>query len=1305
MSRATAAARKNGARKKRGAFFGALGRFLTWLFASFVLVALVIGALFYRRADDEIARAVSHAFSASFPNLEVTVKSARLDATRGVRARDVEWRRVGSSRREPPLLAADEVYVEFRGAVRSLLSGNVSPSRVVISRPRFATAPTLEAVRENVVALTPLSNGRSPCSVDIYDGALLLQQDGGETLFGGVRLSLTPQRRIVNPPSQNAQDSADVAASATSDAQDDPEEQGAEFEDESDAAVARKSEDAPKDDEDDEFFLNDGMPQETEFWRIELEVSNPYVESLKLTGRASSCAWAFFGDISKIDLTALFHNIKLQKPEKVALVRDLQGKASLKFSVKSVTGSFGDAQYQIDGQAFNAVVAAPALKYPCSDVDATFAIKNGSLEITRASATCGMTTLKAAYRQLGSLLSPETSVARMKFENAPINDALLRSIANEAKRGTTNPPEEIDEFLNFIDDYQFSATTNIDLAFEKSPQTGGAWRPVNILFSGRNAEFTCAHFPYRLDGLQGVVSLDRVGTLTINLNSEDASNSTIVQGRFYNALTAPRGRIDVAAKNRAIDARLFAALNPDGREALAKLKPTGELDAMVRVAFDRAAFPDDPLKIEAALDVRDGSAQYEGFPLPITAISGRLLMRDGAWIFSNLTGRSGAAAITASGSLLSGKGYATLAADFARANAANSGGKSPFDVNSPAPPQRFTTVPALSGPALADDAWRFLLVAEVRNFPLGEELRAALAHYDRREDFERLRLEGKANAVVRVGYRTDDRRLGLQFDATPVPGSTSFQPVDLPLVFTDVEGRAIYREGVLVLDGFRAKNGAATYSANLRQSADANGGYVVDVSQLRVDQFQIDRDLQSAASPETQRFLEFLQPNGRFNVSGSMRIVKPGGANAKRRGAWELRVVGQQNSLRPGAAIDSICGRATTYGTFVEGATPTIYGELDVDSFYYKDVQVSNLTGPFFFNGTDFFWGREAPPIKKSPLYLDPFVKSKVDSSAFYQSLEATSARLQTPARGASIARGQSPAGFESEDGSNASQKAAEFYDATRVSEERGTTARSEYETLNGEVAAQRNVDASDLRPLRASVFNGAALSDGAVFVTENPSYRFTFDLRDGALDEASRVFAPGAKPLKGRVAARAALMGEGKNVAALKGEGNVRVQDAELYELPQIVKILQILSVKEPDKNAFNSSSVDFQVYGDRLKLTRVALEGDALSLFGDGWLTIRDQEKLIDLTFSTRLGSPSNQIPIVSDVFGAAGDQLARIRVEGNVASPIIQQDRLPGLKKAWWSVFPEQEPTPTDKAPVERSRPARDLWRKITGTEQKE
>ena len=252
--------------------------------------------------------------------------------------------------------------------------------------------------------------------------------------------------------------------------------------------------------------------------------------------------------------------------------------------------------------------------------------------------------------------------------------------------------------------------------------------------------------------------------------------------------------------------------------------------------------------------------------------------------------------------------------------------------------------------------------------------------------------------------------------------------------------------------------------------------------------------------------------------------------------------------------------------------------------------------------------------------------------------------------------------------------------------------------------AAQTNASVTTddgRRSLKATVFQGQVRSDGAIYFGETPTYRFIVGAESCSLAEASRFFAPGSKPLKGNVEAEVSLQGEGRNIATLKGSGGIKVSAAELYELPEIIKIFQILSVQESDRSsAFDRSSVDFQVLGDRVQLTRVSLEGDAMTLFGDGWLTIREQEKLVDLRLNARLGNSSSQIPIISDVIGGVGDQLVQIRVEGNLSSPVVQRESMPGVKKAWWSVFPEQEPTPTGKAPEKNKRPILDAFKKLTG-----
>ena len=238
-------------------------------------------------------------------------------------------------------------------------------------------------------------------------------------------------------------------------------------------------------------------------------------------------------------------------------------------------------------------------------------------------------------------------------------------------------------------------------------------------------------------------------------------------------------------------------------------------------------------------------------------------------------------------------------------------------------------------------------------------------------------------------------------------------------------------------------------------------------------------------------------------------------------------------------------------------------------------------------------------------------------------------------------------------------------------------------------------------------MFHGAGSFDGNIFFKDTDSnttgvYRAQLVLKDAELNEITRDLAPGTQQVSGKVTFFTSLKGEGNHLSGLTGDGGISIRDADLYELPQIVKLLQILSIQEPDQAAFNSGLADFKVLGNRVRLDRVVLAGNTLTLFGNGWLTLEGKERIIDLTMSSRLGNTENQIPVISDVISGAGDQIAQIRIEGSLSDPVVRADRFPGIKKAWWSIFPEGAPTPTGNIPTERPRPIRDAWRKLTGNE---
>ncbi len=1289
------------ARPKQDAF-ASLKRFALRALVLLFLALGVVGAVVYRRGGEQIRDTANKIFQNQFPGVKTSFRSVTLDGDRGVRLLGVEWRSHNDSDKSPALLSAEEIYVVCPIKLSSALQNDFQPRKIVVRHPCLR----LNAYERNYIgelsSLLPNTGASSPCEIEIVDASVsFLDSKKSEThKISGIDVNLRPQA-LEDPQEEPTNDLEneidDEASDLAVNVPQTPRVQIKRQQTRSAEYTAYNSQVRirPIDYEEPLEQIEQPSPSsDINAWTLEASVSNPFVESLKLSGNIDSLSWSFKGAVNKLDLSALHDLLADLVDLPDSFFNDLQGKTSLDLDVSGNFESFDSVRYKVVGSALNCALTSPILKYPVSEIETRYLIENESASLEKFTAHCGLTLIKGAYRQRGLLFSPTSSTLQMKLNDFPLDDTLLKNLVADAARTGATSSEQAESLAKFLEDYSFKATTNIATTIEKSPRTNSQWAPANLEIVGKNVEFTYGRFPYHVDQLIGKVTLDAEQTLTLALRSAESKTAFTVNGRFENILTAPRGQVDVVAKNRSIDAALLNALPTTSQPTLKSLHPSGNLDVDLRVIYDPVVYPQDPLQIETGLNVRDGFVQYDLFPLPISSIEGSIFMRNGAWVFNDLTGKTASGTLVASGSLVSGTQLEELMEEF-RAKNANEpttlqgvefeDGASSETLSSPAPLALFSVVPIPNDP-LSKDAVRFQLTTDVNSFPLGEELRKALVKYEKKEEFEQLNLDGKADGQIRISYRTDVPKLGLEFDMTPTPGMVSARPEKLPFELREIDGRFVYREGSLTIDGFRAQNGRATLSANIKSRTIPNRGWSLDVSNLRVDQLQIDRDIQSATPNQATKFLSFLNPSGCFNIDGAMRLSKGAGEQAKTRVSWDLRVILQQNSARPFVQLDAICGSAKLVGAAVEDGPSQVFAFVDLDSLYYNDLQIAGLSGPIYYNGVDVFWGREAPTIRRTQLYQDPFLRGRIDLAPVFQ-----------PSRGASPVNDLGP-------GTGDVPKTARaplfrFRGQAPVDSPAGFNNAA---TSSDVVASTALAPTADGRSsLHARLFEGALVSDGVFNIRETPTYRFTTALHNGKLEDFSRYFAPGSKPLKGRVNAHASLQGEGYSVATLKGEGDMNIQEAELYELPQIVKIFQLLSVQEPDQSAFNSATVKFNVLGDRLKLTNVLLRGEALTLFGDGWVTLRGQENLIDLTLNSRLGNASNRIPIVSDVLGEMGDQLTQIRVEGNLKSPIVHQEAAPGVKKAWWSFFPEGEPEPTDKAPVEKTRPIRDAWKKLTGT----
>ncbi len=166
-------------------------------------------------------------------------------------------------------------------------------------------------------------------------------------------------------------------------------------------------------------------------------------------------------------------------------------------------------------------------------------------------------------------------------------------------------------------------------------------------------------------------------------------------------------------------------------------------------------------------------------------------------------------------------------------------------------------------------------------------------------------------------------------------------------------------------------------------------------------------------------------------------------------------------------------------------------------------------------------------------------------------------------------------------------------------------------------------------------------------------------------------------------------MQGNTKGPRSFAGSGNVGLYDADIYELPEMVQLLKIVSVRPPDKTAFTQSDIDFRIQGEHLLFDRINFNGDAISLLGRGQMSLDTQ---IDLTFRAAVGRGDWQLPLVRNVFSEASQQIMQIHVDGTMEHPNIRREAFPGVSQALQQLQADlQQPVnPAARTPLVQQRP---------------
>ncbi len=201
-------------------------------------------------------------------------------------------------------------------------------------------------------------------------------------------------------------------------------------------------------------------------------------------------------------------------------------------------------------------------------------------------------------------------------------------------------------------------------------------------------------------------------------------------------------------------------------------------------------------------------------------------------------------------------------------------------------------------------------------------------------------------------------------------------------------------------------------------------------------------------------------------------------------------------------------------------------------------------------------------------------------------------------------------------------------------------------------------------RPVSASLFDGVIRGDAWITLGPVPRWGLHATLDQADLARCAQEVLTGEHSLQGRLQAALDLRGAGSSTNAMVGHGAIRLDSADVYELPLMIALLKILSIRSPDRNAFSKSDIRFRVEGQHIYFDQIDFSGDAISLLGKGEM---DFQQNVRMTFHAIVGRGDLDLPVLKQVLGGASQQIMLIHVTGTMQQPETRREAFPAVNKA--------------------------------------
>ncbi|MEC7696129.1 MAG: AsmA-like C-terminal region-containing protein [Planctomycetota bacterium] len=220
---------------------------------------------------------------------------------------------------------------------------------------------------------------------------------------------------------------------------------------------------------------------------------------------------------------------------------------------------------------------------------------------------------------------------------------------------------------------------------------------------------------------------------------------------------------------------------------------------------------------------------------------------------------------------------------------------------------------------------------------------------------------------------------------------------------------------------------------------------------------------------------------------------------------------------------------------------------------------------------------------------------------------------------------------------------------------------------------AERQVPGKIPRRISADFYGGRLVADCRIALSDTSRFVIDAQMSEADLAQFATEMIPGGRNLSGKMTGNLQLAGTSRGAHTLRGKGDIRLREGNVYELPLVLSLLKLLSIREPDSTAFNTCDVDFKIDGEHILFDEFNFHGDAISMLGKGEM---DFDKSLRMVFHAVIGNDQLQLPVVRPLLGMASQQLMLLYVYGTLDNPKTTREALPGVRRAVQEMQTEAE-----------------------------